>query len=64
MKTKVLGIIGILWGSAVLIKSITSPASSESGNAAYESGQTAGYVIAALLIVGGILALVKKPKAS
>ena len=59
MRNRIFGVIGILWGGAILVSGLLS--SSSGGSEAYQAGQAGGAVIGALLFGLGIYYVRKKP---
>ena len=59
MRNKISGGIGIIWGGLILANGLLSDRSV--GNEAYESGQGAGLVIGAILLLAGLYYFFKKP---
>lgn len=59
-RNRVLGLIGVIWGGAILLSRFLS-ASPPSGSGAYGAGRAAGLVFAILLLVVGGYYLFKKP---
>lgn len=57
MKNKILGVIGILWGGGILVYGLLHREGT--GDTAYQSGQTAGLVFGAILLIVGLFYLVK-----
>jgi hypothetical protein len=52
MTSRILGLIGVLWGGAILFWRFTSEAA-PSANPSYRTGQTAAMVFAGFLVVVG-----------
>lgn len=50
MKNKILGVIGVAWGSAIIINWILTPAA---GNEAYNMGQLLSVVFGGVLVLAG-----------
>jgi hypothetical protein len=62
MRQRILGIIGVVWGAAVLLSGLLSSSHNSSSGAyhsAYHSGQVAGLVFGAILLIVGARAVVK-----
>jgi hypothetical protein len=57
MRNRILGALGVLWGSAMLIRSYRT--GGPIGSGAYLAGQFAALVFAALLVLVGVYYLVK-----
>ena len=60
MRNRIFGAIGVLWGGAVLIRSLLRGVPQGSG--AYAAGQTGGMIFGGLLLIVGIYYLVKGDK--
>ncbi len=61
MRRKIFGVIGVVWGGALLINWMVSGTPS-SGSSAYQSGQTIGLIFGVLLLVAGAYALLTSSK--
>jgi len=59
-RNRILSVIVLVWGSALLIKRVIVGA--PNGSAAYQSGATAAYVVAGIMVIAGAYGLLKKPK--
>src|SRR5262245_51137077 len=60
-RNRIFGLIGVLWGGAILIgRLVAAPAAP--GGGAYGAGQSAGLIFAILLLGVGAYFLFKKPK--
>ena len=59
MRNKISGAIGIVWGGLILANGFLSERAP--GNEAYESGQSAGLALGALLLFVGLYYFFKKP---
>ena len=60
MRDKIFGGIGVLWGSAILFRWITS-GSSGAGSSAYQTGQSGAVVFGALMFAVGMYYVFRKP---
>jgi hypothetical protein len=60
MRNKIFGGIGILWGGAALLRWFTS-GTPNGGASAYQDGQSAGVIFAALMLVAGLYYFFRKP---
>jgi hypothetical protein len=62
MKYKILGWVGIVWGSLIIVNGIIRLISvADLGGGAYGAGQLVGFVLGALFIYAGTSALRRKP---
>jgi hypothetical protein len=59
MKQKVLGVIGVLWGGAVLFRHFHQGGGIDLSSA-YAAGQSTGLIIGVLMFVAGVSALVRR----
>ena len=60
MRNKIFGVIGILWGGAILANGLFGQ--SPQGSGAYQTGQTVALVFGGIMLVAGAYYLFKKPK--
>ncbi len=60
-RNRIFGIIGAVWGGAVLVSSFFLSTSDEtlSGSSAYAAGHTGGYFLAALMFAVGLYYAIK-----
>jgi hypothetical protein len=58
-RNRVFGLIGVLWGGAVLLVRLAGGGQHTAVNGAYASGQSAGLIFAGLLFLVGLYYLVK-----
>ena len=63
MKNKILGWIGVVWGSLILVSGTARLLSGGASGGAYGAGRLVGFAFGGLLCVAGVLALRKNPKA-
>jgi hypothetical protein len=61
MKNTILGVVGVLWGGAIIVYSLMNDMSSASG--AYESGRVTGLALGVLLLATGGWTLAKRLRA-
>ena len=60
MKNKILSIIGIIWGGAIVLRWLLS--GTEEGSGAYQSGQTFAAVFGVIILGISIYNFFRKPK--
>jgi hypothetical protein len=61
MRNRILGAIGVIWGSCVLYQALTKGVS---GEGSYAAGQKAGYIFGILMLLVGAYYLVRGSGAS
>ena len=60
MRNKVYGIIGVLWGGAIVGRKLLTDTPA-TGSSAYQAGQMGAVVFGAILFLAGLYYLFKKP---
>jgi len=61
MRNKIFGVIGVLWGGAILVSHFMKDSSGAvSSNEAYQAGQSAAVVMGGLLLIAGLYYFFKK----
>jgi hypothetical protein len=61
MRNKIFGVIGVLWGAAIIVYGVTG--GSGNGTGSYEAGSSTALVFGALLLVVGGWTLAKNLRA-
>ena len=60
MRNKIFGVIGTLWGGAILINGLLGQP--QQGSEAYQAGQMGALVFGAIMLAAGLYYFFKKPK--
>ena len=61
MRNRIFGLIGVLWGGAIILFKLLGQSPQGNPDGAYASGQAVGFVVgAAMFLVGGYY-LLKRP---
>ncbi len=60
MRNKIFGVIGVLWGGAILFRWLTSGNPSGSSSA-YQAGQSGAAIFGALMFGVGMYCILRKP---
>lgn len=58
-KSRILGVIGVLWGGGMLLARVARGAGDAATNEAYAAGQMVGLIFGALLFLVGLYYLIK-----
>lgn len=59
MRNKIFGGIGVVWGGLIVANGLLSGRAA--GSAAYETGQTTGLIIGAIMLLAGLYYIFKRP---